>query len=150
MSRTTAAALLLVFVLAGCDENSGEGSLEPPPDTDVAAPSSEEPGFEPQDPGTPPDDGLPDAADGTDFGACAQGNCEVLVSESSEIPVDPSFGVDTITIAEVDSDAITVQATGAGSYLQVVVGTDGTGSLNGIVIEVVSIAGGQAVLSMST
>lgn len=145
MSRLTATLLALSLVLTGCgsaDEgriSSGSSSADTTTDPNPTA--------DPTDSATV---GLPEAADGTDVSACFDGNCEILATSALEVPVDPDFGVDTFTIVELDAETVTVEATGAGTYLKVTISPEGAGSLNGILVSVVALDEEQAVLSFST
>lgn len=151
MSRITAITVLLTVTLAGCGGTPDTGSLEPPPGGDVAASGSEEPSPSPEpEPEPTSDAGLPDAADGSGLDACADGDCEVRVSESDEIPIDPSFGIDNFTVAEIGPDMVVIEGTGAGAYVRTSVGTQGRSTLNGITVQILAIDGDQAVLSLSS
>ncbi|GAA4906022.1 hypothetical protein LX16_3431 [Stackebrandtia albiflava] len=146
MSRKALVLIVLTATLAGCG-GSQTGELTEPVDGEPGGPA--ETGA-PAETGSPSEAGLPEAADGSDLTACEDGNCEVVVTESDEIPVDPAFGVDLFTVESIEQDTVTVQATGAGTYLRVTISPSGAGSLNGILVKVVAVDGDRAVLNFST
>lgn len=50
----------------------------------------------------------PAAADGTDIGACADGECSVQVKAPTDIPIDPGLGSTVVRVEAVEADAVTV------------------------------------------
>ena len=91
-------------------------------------------------------DGGPEAADGTDVGACFDGRCEIAVSKPLSIKVDSRFGVGDLRVTKVTDDTVVLQSSGAGTFLSSSVGEGGTGGLNGLGFRVKSLEGGTAVL----
>ena len=91
LTLLTATAL----ALTGC----GGAEEDPAPTTTSAAASSTAETESTPEP-SPTPAVLPEAADGTDYDACYDGECEVLVTEPVDIPLDPELPV-TATMASV-------------------------------------------------
>ncbi|MDT0612924.1 hypothetical protein [Streptomyces lancefieldiae] len=118
------AALLTLPTAAGCDDDPDELRSFADP-TAPTRPQAE-------------------AADGTDIGACADGDCELLVSEPVTVRFrDPSGAVVTLHVTEVGPDevAYTVKsgsgqtkgsARGSGAGCVTVLRTTGTGNSCGV------------------
>ncbi len=90
-----------------------------------------------------------EAADGTDYTACYDGECEVVVSAGTTFDVDPAFGVETLTVAAIEDGVVTVEGEGAGTYVSGTFDAESAAMLNGILIEAAAIDGGEAVLSFT-
>lgn len=59
---------------------------------------------------TPPPAPLPPTEDGTDVAACTDGSCEVQLSQPSEIPLDPRFGVRILQVASIGPDRVALRS----------------------------------------
>lgn len=157
----TAVPLSLVLALAGCGSEDSDGNqngnqdggrdgkgarTSAPPSAGGSRAPSEKSTNKPS-PSATPTPGDTSAADGTDVGACFDGRCEIAVSAPTDIAVDSRFGVSGLSVADVTSDAVIVEATGSGgSFMQTEVGPGGTGGVNGLGFRVTSLVGGTAVL----
>ncbi|MFE3195289.1 hypothetical protein ACFXHA_40250 [Nocardia sp. NPDC059240] len=95
--------------------------------------------------------GLPTAADGSNLGACANGNCEVQVDGPTTIPVPgmPLIG-GKVQIQQISSMAVTAAASVFGFPASSTAPSGGTMFLNGLTIKVVAVQGSSAVLRLST
>ncbi|WP_229874899.1 hypothetical protein [Amycolatopsis deserti] len=91
------ALLFLLLPLAAC---SGDGDGKPPEIPAPATTSAQPPALT--------------AADGRDYGACLDGNCEVLVSDPVDIALTGQGGVDRISVRAVTAEGIEF-STGDGS-----------------------------------
>lgn len=117
------APLLTIALLAGLTgctgtdgEDGGPGAAAPGKSADGSGSSSTPRGKEKQD-GSPaesapssepgPSSELPEAADGTDTGACADGRCEVELSKGDEVRPRSSYGIDRFTVQNVEDHVIT-------------------------------------------
>ncbi|WP_020668149.1 hypothetical protein [Amycolatopsis nigrescens] len=91
-SRQAKAMLTMLgaaLALAGCGSGGSDGA------DDAAAPDV---------PAAPPSSAAPVAADGTDFTACTDGNCEVLVSAPADIPVGGhGGGITKLSVVTLDA-----------------------------------------------
>ncbi|WP_035735900.1 hypothetical protein [Glycomyces arizonensis] len=148
-----AAAML---ALAGCGAGE-EGSLTDAPSTEAAAtgtatPSQSAPEETTAAPspdettpaGAVPTDGTPeDAADGTDYGACYDGSCEVVVTEGVAIAFDPEFRVDVLTVTGIDGDLVSL----ASDFVATSTSPGGCGSINGLGLTIGSVSGGEAIVT---
>ncbi|MFC3994352.1 hypothetical protein ACFOVU_00375 [Nocardiopsis sediminis] len=106
ITRSLIAGALAAVATAGCS------SSETPDAAGDAAPSSSPPSpeAEPSSPEASPP--APEAADGRDLDACADGDCEVFVSEGDVIHLDGDQRVARLTFTTVTPTEIAV----AGSY----------------------------------
>jgi hypothetical protein len=59
------------------------------------------------------------AADGTNLGACANGNCEVQVAEGASIPLSPSLGLGPVSVTAIQSDTVSIGIPATGSQVSV-------------------------------
>lgn len=153
MYRAVAAmAMSGTLVLAGC----GLG--------DEDSPSSSSRSGTPSKPATSAPSAPPQAADGTDLSACADGRCEVRVGASGRIPVPRKLGVDSVRVEAVGSGAITIvgryiggrqggyctgvrcSSVGNGNRFKLTLAPDSLSSQNDLSITAVAIDGGMAVL----
>lgn len=50
----------------------------------------------------------PTPTDGTDVGACGDGECAVQVAAAAEVPVDAGLGITLVRVEAVEADAVTV------------------------------------------
>ncbi|MDQ1016602.1 hypothetical protein [Streptomyces afghaniensis] len=102
LSRTgvTLAALLALTVAAGCASDSDEPAK-------ASSPPSERPSNadSPKRPEPKPKPSV-SAADGRDITACADGNCEIAVSEPVRIPFKAPRGPATLSVTEVGPNSI--------------------------------------------
>ncbi len=100
-SGVVLAALLVLTALAGCDSDADE----------PAKASSSSPGERPSK-ADPPKRPEPtpqpsvSAADGRDITACADGNCDIVVSEPVTIPFKGPRGPATLSVTEVGPNTI--------------------------------------------
>lgn len=99
MVRLLPFAIAAVLVTAGCTSRSGSGASEtdPPAETTTTAISTTTTTTTSAEPAAP----VPapeNAADGTDYAACADGTCEVYVAGEAVIPLDPAFGIPTMRL----------------------------------------------------
>jgi hypothetical protein len=137
-----------VLVLSGCGGSGtatdGRSSAAPPPlSPSVSASPSRSPS--PSSTGA-----LPEAADGTDLDACYDGECEILVTEPVDIPVDPEvYGFETLSITAIEEELVTVKAIVPGGFASVNVGTEGYGVVQGVTVSALAIGEAGAVLSIS-
>ncbi|MGH8795287.1 MAG: hypothetical protein ACRDXX_21925 [Stackebrandtia sp.] len=141
MPRTAFAIATFAFLLAGCAGPETGDLQEPQDDAAADEPSDADP--------SQGDDTLPEAADGTDVGACYDGECEIVATALLDIPVDPKFGVDLLSVTAIENDVVTLQGTGPGALATLNIGMDAYGVLNGIRVEVTAIVDAEAVLSFS-
>ncbi|MCC3762901.1 hypothetical protein K3N28_07425 [Glycomyces sp. TRM65418] len=102
--RLAACSLVAALALAGCGDDSASDS-----DPDAGAASSD----------------APTAADGTDYSACDDGECEVAVSEPTDFVFTTAEGEVTLSITDVTENGIEISTAfpGAGQS---------TGSLGGL------------------
>lgn len=136
-----------VLVLSGCGGSGtgtdGRSSATPPSLAPVSASPS-------PSPSPSPTGALPEAADGTDLDACYDGECEILLTEPVDIPVDPEvYGFDTLSITAIDEELVTVKAIVPGGFASVNVGTEGYGVVQGVTVSALAIGEEGAVLSIS-
>jgi hypothetical protein len=143
-----AAVAVSVLVLSGCGGSGtgtdGRSSAAPPSRSPSVAASPS------RSPSPSPTGALPEAADGTDLDACYDGECEVLVTEPVDIPVDPAvYGFDTLSITAIEEDLVTVVAVVPGGFASVNIGTEGQGVVQGVTVSASAIGKEGAVLSIS-
>ncbi|WDV54178.1 hypothetical protein PV963_29385 [Streptomyces coeruleorubidus] len=93
-------ALIALTAAAGCGSDSDEPAKASSPPGE--RPSKADP---PERPKPKPRPSV-SAADGRDITACADGNCEIAVSEPVEIPFKGPRGPATLSVTEVGSNAI--------------------------------------------
>lgn len=87
------AALLALVALAGCGSDPDNGSGTESPTTAAT---------------TEPAEALT-AADGSDYTACDDGRCEVLITEPVELVFDTADGALTLNIGEVSQKGISIK-----------------------------------------
>ncbi|MFF7792274.1 hypothetical protein [Streptomyces sp. NPDC007991] len=99
---TTLAALLALMAAAGCASYSDAPAKASSPPSErpskADSPKRPEPKPKPQPPVS--------AADGRDITACADGNCEIAVSEPVRIPFKGPRGPATLSVTEVGPNSI--------------------------------------------
>ncbi|WP_051325828.1 hypothetical protein [Glycomyces tenuis] len=139
MTRTVSFLALpaaAMLALAGCGAGE-EGSIS---DAETAeAPDPEEPV-----PTVVPTDGTPEeAADGTDYEACYDGSCEVVVTEGVEIAFAPEFRTDVLVVTGIDEENISL----ASEFVAMSASPGGCGSVNDLGLTVGSVSGGEAVVT---
>jgi hypothetical protein len=110
LTLLTATAL----ALTGCG-----GAEEPPDPTTTTAPVSSSPATETTPEPSPTPATLPEAADGTDYDACYDGECEVLVTEPVDIPLDPDLPITatTASVTVLEGSELGVEFTADGQML---------------------------------
>lgn len=59
--------------------------------------------------------GMPDASDGANLSACADGHCEVRVGAGASIPVPSDFMVSSVSVESLDADTVTITGSDIGS-----------------------------------
>ena len=134
-----ALAAVLSLALTACGGSEPEPATpEPEPTARAMRDRSDEPSATPVP--------FPEAADGEDYGACFDGECEVHVTVGSEIEFDGEFRVPTTTV-EAIGDSVKVVARDSGGYLSFELGKGGTGNFqNTLNVQVVAIREEEAVL----
>src|SRR5690606_38701383 len=102
---------VVALLAVGCG-GSDEGDQEPSSDERETATNS------PSAPDGSPSEGTgsprPSAADGRDIAACADGDCEIAVSEPSTIPFRGPAGSATLRVTEVGPDEVEYTVTSGG------------------------------------
>jgi len=103
----TAAALLIPLSLAACG-GQGSGTITEASDSATATATAS-----PASPSTTP----LEAADGTDLGACFDGECEVLITGPVDIELDPELGVQAsiFSVTQFDEDVLGIEWSGGTS-----------------------------------
>jgi hypothetical protein len=174
MTRNWAAAIALTALLsAGCGSAGSAGSAAPPARPD-SIPASTIPSTHPTTTTTT----AVTATDGTNLGACADGNCEVQVTGPVTIPVASSLGVGPVSVTAIQTDtvSITIAATagqvsdnctgdpscvpdmrssfgGGGADATVATATGHAGAMfivNQLTVDVVTVGTGTAILRLTT
>ncbi|MGV9667036.1 hypothetical protein ACWDUL_31790 [Nocardia niigatensis] len=141
-------AVAVVALCAGCGTETG-GSAVPAGagstagETTVAKTTSSKESQQPSD-------GLPAAANGTDLGACSNGNCEVRVDGPTTIPVPGFSRISSVKIGQISPGAVTASTTVFGLPVSGSTGVGGTIFLNGLTVKIVAVHGNSAVLRLST
>ncbi|MFE3261562.1 hypothetical protein ACFXPS_34985 [Nocardia sp. NPDC059091] len=97
-----------------------------------------------------PSDGLPTASNGTDLGACSNGNCEVRVDGPTTIPVPGFSRINSVRIGQISPGSVTASTTVFGLPVSGSTGVGGTIFLNGLTVKIVAVQGNSAVLRLST
>lgn len=91
------------------------------------------------------------AADGERYQACADGNCEVVVTVGTTFALDPGVagGMETFEITEIEEDGAGADFDGPGQNIHAFA-TAGAGSFiaNGLPYTVVEVQGDQAVIRL--
>jgi hypothetical protein len=100
-------ALTAALLLSGC----GSDSPSSPDESPTAESASPEAASEPAVTESASDPAQLVPADGADYAACADGNCEVAVSEPTDIEFDGSTGPGTLAITDVLDDGIAFDVT---------------------------------------
>jgi hypothetical protein len=90
------------------------------------------------------------AEDGTDVSACADGNCEIVVTGAVDIPLEPRFGFTTFRVTFTPPNLVEFigEDAGGGSFRGSVGGTGGIGT-NGLALFVRTVRGQGAVVRFS-
>jgi hypothetical protein len=94
-----AAALIASAACGPADEDAASETTSPSPGDVAGATSTAAPS-----PSMSPTVALPEAADGTDYDACYDGSCEILVTAPVEIPLDPGLDAQATTAAITELD----------------------------------------------
>ncbi|MGW5693692.1 hypothetical protein ACWEWX_22865 [Streptomyces asiaticus] len=119
--RTAAAmAVLTALTVAGCggsDTTDGAPSHRGNPSESRSAPPSGGPSGDPGAPAKPSEPSQPSqpAADGRDVGACADGNCEIAVSERVTVRFKGPAGPATLTVDELGPNKVTYTVQSGGN-----------------------------------
>ncbi|MGW7354402.1 hypothetical protein [Streptomyces sp. NPDC054784] len=144
------------------DDRPGEGTSGP------RSPGPSQPKRESK-PEPKPEPSLPDAADGTDRQACADGTCEVRVKDGDVVPVPERYGFGAMTVTSVEAGTVVLSAVLYGTEfvndstwpmgitgpsadapgsidLTCDAGTEG--ALNGMRLKIAGVADGAAVLRL--
>jgi hypothetical protein len=155
LAGVTAAGVTVLIAGCGSTQDSPpRGSLNTVPASSAATSA----------PATPA--GLPEAADGTDLHACADGRCEVRVAPAAQIPVPSSLWVGSLRVQSISSDEVTIVGRDVGNHhgggcsgncsgggsndgFKLTLGPGGSGSENKLSIALVAIGGGAAVLRLA-
>ncbi|MFF1673809.1 hypothetical protein ACFVWN_29090, partial [Nocardiopsis flavescens] len=91
-----------------------------------------------------------EAADGTDLDACADADCEVLVSAGDEFAMDGSHGVDLFVFEAVGGGGVSFRGEGPGTRMSGrLPGPDASFVMNGFTVAVVAVEGSEAVVEFS-
>jgi hypothetical protein len=129
MMRAGAVGIALMVVLAGCASSSEArwiGSTGPAGSagsTGSAGPSSTAPAGA---------DGLA-AENGCDVSACFDGTCEIAVTGSVAVPLDPRFGLPALEVTFTPPQRVELRNEDPQGYLRsTVTGSSGTVQMNGI------------------
>lgn len=133
-------AIAVVLFIAGCTSRSDSGASEtdsPAETTTTRTTTSSEPAA--------PVPAPENAADGTDYAACADGTCEVFVAGEAVIPLDPAFGFPTMRLV-VNAGRITIDE-GDGAIAQF--GPGGTYGSGDLTIELLSADGAGGIVAFS-
>lgn len=102
-----ACALTAAFLLSGCGSDSPSSPNESPT-VEIASPeAASEPAV--SESASDPAQLVP--ADGTDYTACADGNCEVAVAEPIDIEFDGSTGSGTLAVTDILDNGIALDVT---------------------------------------
>jgi hypothetical protein len=89
------------------------------------------------------------AADGTDYAACADGTCEVFVTGSVVIPLDPAFGFTLFQVNRLPGNTNVFGADPVNGNLHADLGGTGELNANGITMKVTSSDDAGAILAFS-
>ncbi|MDT0347013.1 hypothetical protein [Streptomyces litchfieldiae] len=112
MMRTqpTAAAVVIAAVLAALTSCSSDGDPAADQPSEPAAQTSEDPApptpTPTPSPSPSPSPSLPEPADGENAEACADGTCEIRVTEGASLPVPQSFGLGPIEVISVNEEEV--------------------------------------------
>ncbi|MGC5010671.1 hypothetical protein ACLQ2R_07900 [Streptosporangium sp. DT93] len=136
MVQTTAALLVLASLLSGATATGGAPQASPER-VQVSTQAS------------PERVRVSTQAAAPNLRACYDGNCRLTITKTARFRVHPKFGITRMSIS-FTSTRIRVRGTAAGSFSQSVFGANGTGTVNGIKVRVVSLSGSKAVLRLST
>ena len=113
-------------------------------------PSSLEPEPEPEpEPSSPEPEPLR-AADGKRYRACADGECEVIVTVGTKFALDPSVagGMETFEITEIDEDGVGADFDGPGQNIHAFGVIGGSFMANGLPYSVVEVQGDRAMIRL--
>jgi hypothetical protein len=151
IGRSAFAGLLVACTAAGCGGSGGAPT--PRPSSDAPSPSAAATPTAVATPGSAPAPGFPRAADGRNVRACRDGNCEILVTKRTRIPLDARFGFKTFSFDPADSTwRYTYPQGGSGSVSFLAPPYSGQwaapGGEQGITLTVVGSAKGKAVISL--
>ncbi|MEC3980761.1 hypothetical protein [Amycolatopsis sp. H20-H5] len=143
------------MALAGCTGTPVQGSAAPQGSA-ASRPSTAEPSKT----------SAPQAADGTDLSACSDGTCQVRVTVSAKITLPASTRVESLTVTAIADGHVTLTGHDIGNRhggasigecslssnnndLTMVVGVSGSCRPNNLRVDVVSVDGDSAVLSIA-
>lgn len=136
-AEVLAFGLLLAAALAVSGCSSDDGDEAAPPVSSAAPP--------------PSTGGPPPPADGSDVSACFDAICEVAVSGTVDVPLDPRFGFTRFTIGVIPGDRTTFEGEDpVGGNLHAWLGSDGELTVaNGFTIDVLRVEPTGVVLRFS-
>ncbi|THV40891.1 hypothetical protein [Glycomyces buryatensis] len=100
-------SLTAALLLSGCGTDSASSPDESPATETASTPATSEPAISE----SASDPAPLDPADGTDYTACADGNCEVAISEPTDIEFDGSTGPGTLAVIDILDDGLALQVT---------------------------------------
>jgi hypothetical protein len=151
MLRAGVTGFACVLLIAGCGTTHGahRTAATAPPSTAPPASPSVPPSSAPPTSAT-----LPPAANGTNVNACAQGQCEILVTGPVAIPVDPATtGVASLAVSDISPDGVDFLATTSDGTTTNMLGQlpdqGGPSQVNHLAVLVVAYTGRAAVIRLS-
>lgn len=92
---------------------------------------------------------LPQARDGENLAACADGVCEVVVTPSAAIPVPARYGFPQLRVRRIGTGYVQVGAKTPGGGLMSGMPAGQVSVLNGLKVQVIGVGEGKAVLSLA-
>ncbi|QWF83478.1 hypothetical protein [Amycolatopsis sp. CA-230715] len=134
------AGVLLAVTGCGGGATGGETGAPPPPAAGNPASAASS---------SPAKSTGPAAADGTDFAACADGVCEVLVAPGDKIKITAKLGLDTVTVDSVSPETVKFSGDGPGIHLGIGEPPGPGSTMNKLRVTVVSVDGGKAVVRLA-
>ncbi|THV32911.1 hypothetical protein [Glycomyces buryatensis] len=141
----TTAALALAACGADSDPESdaAEATSSQAPETESASPS-------PSPSPSPTEAVFPEAADGDDFDACFDGECEVLLTGPVDIAVDPDIsGYDTVQVTSVEGGYVSVTPSPDSMAISMSFDMSGSANMNGLLMAPMAIEADRAVVTLS-
>lgn len=128
--RTVYAAALTLTLLTGLTacgdggsqaEESGKGKAAAEDKSPGSKGGSDEKPKDREKPASPSKSAtaLPKAADGTDTGACADGDCEVELSKGDKLLPEPPYGVAEFTVESIKGHVVSWTALSSGSGVSI-------------------------------
>jgi hypothetical protein len=143
--RPLVLALALVLIAAGCV--SRQGPTASPPESTSEETTTTTTTSEEEDEPVP---AAPEnAADGTDYAACADGTCEVFVTGVVTIPLGPEFGFTEYRVTRTPGNTNVFGGDPVNGNLHADLGGTGELNANGITMKVTSSDDAGAILAFS-